>query len=143
MHTRGSRKAHKEKGRKKFQRTLTSFTCIAHVEKKYKNNKIINEQPALRCQPAFGSHSQMLTNKLFFFVFLRKPLVCLSCAWWKRYFLTHFQVFLIVFDHVNACASMYLLVEIHNSHLWGCSWIHPSRAGKCDPWIQPRTYKQI
>ena len=28
-------------------------------------------------------------------------------------------------------------------HLWRCAWIHPSRAGKCDPWIQPRTYMQI
>ena len=32
----------------------------------------------------------------------------------KKVFFTHFRVFLIVFDHVNACASMHCLVEIHN-----------------------------
>ena len=31
----------------------------------------------------------------------------------EKHFLTHFQVFLIVFDHGNACASMRLLVKIH------------------------------
>ena len=30
-----------------------------------KMKKIPNEQPAFGCQPAFGSHSQLLTNKLF------------------------------------------------------------------------------
>ena len=34
-----------------------------------KNNKKPNEQPAFRCQPALGSHSQSLTNKLFFSFF--------------------------------------------------------------------------
>ena len=32
----------------------------------------------------------------------------------KRTFFTHFWMFLIVLDHVNACASIHLLVEIHN-----------------------------
>ena len=27
---------------------------------------------------------------------------------------THFQMFLIIFDHANTCARMHLLVEIHN-----------------------------
>ena len=52
-----------------------------------------------------------------FFVFLCESLVSLSCAWWKRYFFIHFQVFSIVFDHVNACASMHSLVEIHNTQV--------------------------
>ena len=34
-------------------------------QKTTKNNKIPNEQPAFRCLPAFGIHSQSLTNKLF------------------------------------------------------------------------------
>ena len=83
--------------------------------KKYKNNKIPNEQPAFRCQPAFRSHSQSLTNKLFSsFLF-----VSLSYAWWKKYFFTHFTMILIVFDHANACASMRSLVEIHNTYFFG------------------------
>ena len=48
-----------------FQKTF----CVMHMrrpcKKRTKNNKIPNEQPAFGCQPAFGSHSQSLTNKLF------------------------------------------------------------------------------
>ena len=40
----------------------------------------------------------------------------LSCAWRKLYFFHQFLMFLIVFDHAKACASMCLLVEIHNIH---------------------------
>ena len=40
-----------------------------------KNNKILNEQPAFGCQPAFGSHSQSLTNKLFSSCVLHEPLM--------------------------------------------------------------------
>ena len=46
-----------------------------------------------------------LKNYSFFFVFLREPYVSLSCAWWKRSFLHDFQMFLITFDHVKACAA--------------------------------------
>ena len=42
----------------------------------------------------------------------------LSCAWWKRYFFHHFPMFVIFFDHANACASARSLVEIHNRHLF-------------------------
>ena len=35
-----------------------------------------------------------------------------ACA---KYFFDNFQAFFIVFDHVNACASMHMLVEIHNT----------------------------
>ena len=35
-------------------------------------------------------------------------------AWWKRYYFHDFQMFFIIFGHANACASMHLLVEIHN-----------------------------
>ena len=34
---------------------------------------------------------------------------------WKKYFFTHFWMILIVFNHANTCASMRLLVEIHNN----------------------------
>ena len=34
---------------------------------------------------------------------------------------THFQVFLIIFDHANACKSMQSLAEIHNKE--GFAWI--------------------
>ena len=51
---------------------------------------------------------------------------CVSLTWvsraydeqWKKYFFGNFQAFFIVFDHVNACASMRLLVKIHNSSVW-------------------------
>ena len=32
----------------------------------------------------------------------------------KKVLFPNFQAFFIVFDHVNPCASMHLLVEIHN-----------------------------
>ena len=41
-----------------------------------------------------------------------------ACEWYKcslKNFFTHFQMFLIFFDHANACANMRLLVEIHNT----------------------------
>ena len=41
--------------------------------------------------------------------------VSLSCIQWKKYLFGNFQAFFIVFDHVNTCASMRLLVEIHNT----------------------------
>ena len=102
-------------------KNLLSYALRNFVPKcplrKYKNNKIPNEQPAFRCRPAFRSHSKLLTNKLFssfFFIFLPKPFVSLSCPWWKKYFFTHFLMFLIIFDNANACASMRSLVKIHN-----------------------------
>ena len=67
------------------------------------------------CWSAIGSDSQKLVDTLklvahlefccflYFFIFLREPYVSLSCAWWKRYFFTHFRMFLIVFDHAKAC----------------------------------------
>ena len=48
---------------------------------------------------------------------LREPLACLSCAQWKRDFFVHFQIISIVFDNAKACASMCLLVSIHNKQI--------------------------
>ena len=67
--------------------------------KKYKNKKIPNEQPAFSCQPAFVSHSQSLTKKLFSLFFF----VSLSCASRKRYF---FHLFFIFFCHFRPCKRM-------------------------------------
>ena len=75
MHMRGSCKTHVEKWRKKF-------------------NKIPNEQPAFRCQPAFRSYSQSLTNKLFSSFFF------MSLTWASH--VHNFLMFFIVFDHGNA-----------------------------------------
>ena len=66
-------------------------------------------------------------HQTFFFVFLCKPLMCLSCTWWKRYFFDHFPMFFIVFNHANACASMHLLVEIHNIQIKSNFWIRLSQ----------------
>ena len=38
----------------------------------------------------------------------------LSYAWWKKYVINNFRAFFIIFNHANACASMCLLVKIHN-----------------------------
>ena len=46
-------------------------------------------------------HSKMI-KKTFFFVFLHKPLMCILCTWWNRYFFHHFPMFFIVFDHAFA-----------------------------------------
>ena len=86
----------------------------AHMYKKItKNFKIPNEQPAFRCQPDFGSHSQSLTNKLFSSVSscaLHEPLVHMMVK-------VLFSSFLNVFDHAYECASMHALVEIHKKQL--------------------------
>ena len=42
-------------------------------------------------------------------------MVGLSCIQLKKYFFDNFQAIFIVFNHVNASASMRLLVEIHNT----------------------------
>ena len=48
--------------------------------------------------------------------FFLHVLTWVSCAYYEKYyFFGNFQAFLIVFDHVNACPSMRLLVKIHNS----------------------------
>ena len=39
-----------------------------------------------------------------------EPLVCMM----EKVLFHYFQMFFIVFNHANACASMHLLVEIHN-----------------------------
>ena len=60
---------------------------------------------------------QCAWRKMFskYFFFLHEPYVSLPCAWWKRHFFHDFWMFSIVFDHANSCASMRLLVEIHNT----------------------------
>ena len=128
MHTRGSREAYEEKQRKQFvgqrlgvtpNRWLTPkhwlliwnfvvFCYYVWIHQKKKKK----EQPAFRCQPAFGvTPNRWPTN--FFFLFLHEPYVSLLYAWSKMYFFHHFM-FLIVFNHANAWASMSSLVEIHN-----------------------------
>ena len=66
----------------------------------------IDKMIAFGCQPAIGSHSQSLTNKLF-------SLWASRVHEQKGNFFIIFYV-LIIFDHANACASMRLLVKIHN-----------------------------
>ena len=62
----------------------------------------------INCRPAFVSHSQLLTNKLFSsFFFLR-----LTWTSW---------MFFIVFDLANTCTSMRSLVKIHNTPLLALS----------------------
>ena len=77
---------------------------IKNIRKWY---KIPNEQPAFGCQPAFGSHSQSLTNELFSSFFLmRLTWASCMCAWWKRYFFIIFQclsLFLTMQTHAQAC----------------------------------------
>ena len=102
--------------------------CISTSENKQKHSKMSKKVPFSSCarealddnkspnkQPAFGSHSHSLTNKLFSSFFIKS----LSCAWWKRYFFTHFQVFFIVFDHANACVcwSKYSFIQYVLSYL--------------------------
>ena len=94
-----------------FDQRTHACACICMVENNQKHSKIrrlgVNQLLGVTPNP---------WPTTFFFVFLREPLLSLSCAWWKRYFFTHFRVFLIVFDHADACASMRSLVEIHNRH---------------------------
>ena len=59
-------------------------------------------------------------HQTFFFIFLHESDISLLCPWWKRYFFHHFPMFFIIFDHVNACANMHSLVEIHNKHFFLC-----------------------
>ena len=49
------------------------------------------------------------------FFFMSQPYMSLSYARWKRYFFYDFGMFLIIFNHVNACTSMRSLVEVHNN----------------------------
>jgi hypothetical protein len=90
-----------------------SLSAHAHNEKQLNLvtiTKIPNEQPAFECQPAFGSHSQLLVAGVFFAFFimlLPEPLVCMIK-------MENFYAFSIIFDHANVCASTHSLVEIHN-----------------------------
>ena len=44
----------------------------------------------------------------------------LSYAWWKKLFLNGCQVFFFIFNLAKACATMQMLVEMHNR----CHWIY-------------------
>ena len=83
--------------------------CVIHMSmlctKKLKFNKIPNEQPAFRCQPAFWSHSQSLTNKLFSSFFFVSLSYASRAHDEKRTFFIIFKCFL----------SFWTMVKIHNS----------------------------
>ena len=49
----------------KMMKKLPFPSCAREAHVRRMKNKNPNEQPAFRCQPDFGSHSQTLTNKLF------------------------------------------------------------------------------
>ena len=76
-------------------------------------------RPASACLH-MHSHGQkqwkMLENyqKVLFSSYAWETHVRLRQEHWKKYFFDNFWAFFIVFDHVNACASMQLLVKIHN-----------------------------
>ena len=101
---------------------MHACACVGMVENDQKHSKISKKVP-LKClkvtatKLALSLWQNFFIFSWFFLVFLRKPLVCLSCAWWKRNFFHNFQLFFVGFDHANACASMRSLVKIHNS--WG------------------------
>ena len=97
----------------KMMKKLPFPSCAWEAHVRRMKNKNPNEQPAFRCQPDFGSHSQSLTNKLFSSVSscaLHEPLVHMMVK-------VLFSSFLNVFDHAYECASMHALVEIHKKQL--------------------------
>ena len=124
MHTRGSRNAHEEKRRKTKKNEEKSYYIIhmhCSSRKKYKNTKIPNEQQSFKVSTSFWESLPITDQQTFFFIFLCKPLVCLSCAWWKRYYLLIFKcfwLFLTMRTHAQACIrwSKYTTYSIwHNS----------------------------
>ena len=69
-----------------------------------------------KCMLGHGfSWSKMIKNALF--IFLCKPYVHMM----KKYVFDNFRALVFVFDHMNACASMHLLVKINNIR------IHPGK----------------
>ena len=86
-----------------FQRTFCVMHMSIHVEKKSK------------WATSFWGSLPIADQQTIFFIFLHVSYTSLSCTRWKKYFFHHFQIFYIVFDHANACASMRSLVEIHNT----------------------------
>ena len=87
-----------------FWPLLKKFSCTreVHVEKRTKHNKIPNEQPGFGCQPAFRSHSQLLTNKLFSLFFIE------SLSWASR---VHDKkgTFLLIFE----CFRSFSTIRTH------------------------------
>ena len=76
----------------------------AHSLQKVKNNKIPNEQPAFGCQPDFGSHSHLLTNKLFSSIFF-------TSLTWAVCMNDEKGTFFMIFECI-LCS----LVKIHNTY---------------------------
>ena len=70
---------------------------------------------------AFTFRKQWKTLKNYFkstfLSYTQETHVRLTQEHWKNNFFNNFWVFFIVFNHVNACASMGLLVKIHNTQL--------------------------
>ena len=77
-----------------------------------KSNQILNEKPALGCQPALRIHFQWMTYKLF----LHEPYESLLCAWWGT--------FLTIFDCFSLFSNMQMLFKIHNSSPTFLFWIY-------------------
>ena len=102
---------------KKMMIKVSFPSCVreAHVRPMKKNDKNPNEQPDFGCQPAFGSHSQSLTNKLFSLFFFMRLTWASHMHDGKGTFFHHFPMFSVDINHANACTSMRSLVEIHNS----------------------------
>ena len=82
----------------------TSKRMLAHA---FTWSKMMKKVPFMR--GTWEAYKEKRRKQTFLFGFLRFSsffFVSLSCAWWKRYFFTHFQVFSSVFNHFRPYKRM-------------------------------------
>ena len=97
-----------------FDQQLNACACFCMVENDEKRFKIIKNILFSSC--VWEAHVRPTFKNP------HKPYMSLLYAWWwKKYVFDYFQAFFIVFDNANTCASMHLLVEIHNNWLLFCN----------------------
>ena len=95
--------------------------------KKNRSKELLGVNQHLGVTPNWGS-----TN--FFFM---------SLTWeQKKLLFGDFQVFFTILDHANACATMRLLVKIHNRLYCCCSFIK-MKSKKNNTWFLPHNWCQF
>ena len=109
-----------------FQRTFCVMHMSPHVVKRTKKNS--KWATSFWVSTSFWESLPIADQQTFFFIFLHEPYMSLSYTWWKSYFFHHFPMFLIVFEHTNACIAWYSHGHLFHAPLCaiilGATWCH-------------------
>ena len=102
-----------------FSIVRTRGSCKTNEEKRRK--KFVGQRLGVTLKSPLTPKSWLLIWKIVVLIlFLHNPRMWVKpiFIYLKKVLFNDFWMFFIVFDHANACASMWFLVEIHNNYIW-------------------------